>query len=504
MTVTVLNHKLLILITLLGLLLGGTVPNSHAYSIAIIPVADLTQERDGVNFALTEQLTEQLRQHGFEVIDQNRVISFMVAERLRRCGEIDSFSARKLADLLGSDTVLLATVYQQEKTTDQSSIIVTLLHGKTGQTIWSAMLAGHLNDHQPIFGIRGDHTLATLQHQQLVELAQKLAKQRPNLPGQPLPNLAPVQIDDIRIDPPLIKGGKALHCRLKIDFLETPPDRVTLQGGARSVTLQPTGTPHVYSAMLISKMAEGDHNIDLTFNWANGEQTSITDITTYQVSNTPAHLSLSFYNSMKVGEAYAFSNAIKIRPRMSPNRPLELWRITILDNQGEKVFSETQYTALPVEMVWRGINKNQRHLGTGYYTLILMVRDIAGNETQVTAKLYLQAETAEMVEVKQRIDRGRPELELSTKDSVLIPVNRWQLTLETTAGVQLLSRKGVNLPATIALPRRLTQNNIVCHFVMQDKLGNSYTTETVQQEVKVKNGSIAKVEKKTNNWKSDF
>ena len=501
---TVLTHKLLILITALGLLLGWAAPNSHAYSIAVIPVADLTHERDGVNFALTEQLEEQLRQQGFAVIDQNRVIGFMVAERIRRCGEIDSFSARKMADHLGSDTVLLTTVYQQEKATDQSSIIVTLLHGKTGQTIWSTMLAGHLNDSQPIFGIRGDHNLSTLQNQQLVALAQQLAEQRPILPEQSFPELAAVQIDDIQIKPPLVKGGGSLKCQLKIDFLKTPPDRVMLQGGAQSVTLRPTATPHVYAATLTSKMADGGHNIDLTLNWPNGGQTSITDISTYHVANTPAQLSLSFYNSMKVGDAHAFSDEIKIRPRMAPNRPLELWRITIRDNQGEKVFSETQYTALPVEMIWRGINKNQRHLGTGYYTLTLTVRDIAGNETRGTAKLYLQAETVEMVEVKQRIDRGRSQLELSAKDSVLIPVNLWRLTLETTAGLPLLSRKGVSLPATITLPRMLTRKDIVCHFVMQDKLGNSYTTETVQQEVKVKNGSVAQVEKKTSTWKSDF
>ena len=488
---------------LLGLLLWAPVEDSCAYSVAVLPVADLTYDHDGVNFAVTEQLGEQLRRQGLDVINPQRVIEFMITEKIRRCNDIDSFSARKLAARLGSDTVLLTTVYQREKTADQSIIMVILLHGKTGQTIWSETLSGHLNDFQPIFGIGANNDLFTLQKDQLAELAQALAEQQPTL-SDSLLDLSPVQIDDIRIDPPLVKGGQPVQCRVKIDFLEMPPDRIVLQGGMQSVTLRPTETTNIYAATLTSRAAEGDHNIDVTFIWPAREQTDIINISTYRVANTPVQLSMSFYNSMKIGDAYTFSKDIKIRPRIRPNRPLELWRITICDDQGETVFSETQYTALPAEMLWRGINRNQRQLGAGYYTLTLMVRDIAGNETQVTAKLYLQAETAEMVEVKQRFERGRPQLKLSTKETVLIPVDRWQLTLETAEGDLLLSRKGVQLPATIALPERLTRHDVICHFNMQDKLGNSYTTETVQREAKNKTGEIVQLQKKISSWKADF
>ena len=338
--------KLLISIIMLGLLSWGVVPASYAYSIAVIPVADLTHERDGVNFRLTEKLDEQLRQQGFEVVDQNRVVAFMVAERIRRCDEIDSFSARKLAARLGSDTILLTTVYQHEKKLDQNSIIVTLLHGKTGQVIWTEIVAGHLNDYQPIFGINGDHNLSTLQQGQLATLARHLAVQQPTLPDQSFPGLSPVQVDDVRLDPPLVRGGESLQCRLKINFIETPPAGVILQGGEESVTLQPTATPHVYGATLTGRIASGDHNIDVVVNWPNGGQTTIPAISSYRVANTPVHLSLSFYNSIKVGDSYAFRDEIKIHPRMVPNRPLELWRITIRDSQGETVFSETRYSTL--------------------------------------------------------------------------------------------------------------------------------------------------------------
>jgi len=129
--VTTLKHRLFIVVIIPGLLFCGSVPNSHAYSVAVLPVADLTYDRDGVNFAITEQLVEQLRRQGLDVIDQDRVIAFMMAEKIRRCDGIDSFSARKLATHLGSDSVLQTTIYSHEKTADQSSVIVTLLNGKT-------------------------------------------------------------------------------------------------------------------------------------------------------------------------------------------------------------------------------------------------------------------------------------------------------------------------------------------------------------------------------------
>ena len=137
----ILIHRLFLSVLLLGLLFWAPVEDSCAYSVAVLPVADLTYDRDGVNFAVTEQLGEQLRQQGLDVINQNRVIEFMITEKIRRCNEIDSFSARKLATRLGSDTLLLTTLYQREKTADQSSIMATLLDGKTGRTIWSETLS---------------------------------------------------------------------------------------------------------------------------------------------------------------------------------------------------------------------------------------------------------------------------------------------------------------------------------------------------------------------------
>ncbi len=502
---TVLNRSIVVLLLVCGFVTGSAVEESCAYSVAVLPVADLTHTRDGVDFAMTERLVRELRQQGLVVTDPDRVVALMVAEKIRRCNSLDSFTARKLAARLGTDTVLQTTVYRREKSADQCNIIMTLYHGKNGQTIWSDSATGHLNDAQPIFGLNGHPDLSTLQNRQLAELARHLVQQQLPPLAVSAAELPAVQIVDIGIDPPLVKGGAPFRCRIKLDFLdETRPAAISIQGGAQSAVLRPAGVPDVYTATLISQTADGEYPLGVTFHWPNGTVTGINAIGSYRVANRPVQLTLNFYNSIKIGDAYAFSEEIKIGPRMKPVRPLDLWRITMRDGRGEVVFSETRYTALPAEMVWRGINRNQRQLDAGYYTLTLMIRDIAGNRAEVSARLYLQAVTDEMVEVKQRVERGRPQLELSTKEAVLIPVERWQLVLENATGVPLLVRKGNQLPATIALPERLTRHDVVCHFVVQDKLGNSYATETVQREAVGQSSEVAQVGKKESSWKADF
>ena len=500
----ILTHKLFISALLLALLLPLSSRDSSAFSVAVLPVADLTYARDGVNFTVANQLIEQLQQQGLSVIDSDQVTNFMVRERIRRCGDLDSFSARKMALQLKCDSILVTTIYQQKKTADQSTMMLTLLHGKTGQPVWSRMTAAHLNDSQPLFGFKTQRQLDPLQQQQIVEMAHTLVKELPTLPDPQVQNLLPVQVDDIQIVPQLVRGRNPIQCRFKIDFLETPPDRVQLEGGEQPVRLSPTSIPHVYTGRLTSIMQEGDHPISLSLHWSGDQTTRIDAVTTYRVANRPVKLYLDLYNSIKVGDIYAFSDTLKIHPRMVPKRPLELWTITIHDDQGEVVFTETQHTPLPADMLWRGINKNLRQLEMGYYKLTLTVRDIAGNESVAEAKLYMQSKQDEMIKAKQRIERGLPHLRLSTSESLLIPVNHWRLTLETEKGLPLLSRKGDHLPVTIILPEQLSRPGIVCHFVMRDELGNQYTTETVQHEATIGEPNMVTQLQPDPQWKTDF
>lgn len=475
---------------------------ANAYSVAVLPVTDLAHGRKGVNFEVTSQLVEQLRQQGIAVIEPDKVIEFMVQHGLRRCDEIDSFSSRKMAISLNCDSLLLTTLYRHELIEDQSSLILTLLHGKNGRPVWSKIVSAHLDDDQPLFGIKKNRELSALQTRQIHALVRQLIRELPSLPKVTAEDLSPLQVADIYLSQPFTRGESSVHCRLKIEFLESEPDTLLLSGGEQPIKLARTDFPHIYSGIFTSKAEDGEHNLSLSTYWPLEQEKTVTDLISYRVVNRPAKLTLSFLNGFKLGEVQAFSTGIKIIPKMEPRLPLDFWRITMSDEEGNTVFTETKYTDLPKEMYWQGTNNNRRQLDTGYYTLSLTVRDLAGNEAQVTSKLYLQSTKMELVDIRQYIEQGHHKLELLPTETMLIPIDNWTLTLETKDGDTMFTQTGIRLPAIITIPETISQQELFCYFLIKDKLGNQYITANKQLNTSA-TGILAQTQKQ-NSWKADF
>ena len=480
-----------------------TATYAAAYSVAVLPVADLTQGHNGVNFDVTAQLEEQLRQQGLDVVEASQVIKFMSQYGLRRCGEIDSFSCRKMADGLKCDSLLLATISSRSKTADQTSLLLTLLHGKNGQPVWSTIGAGHLNDVQPLFGISANREIAALQNQLIHTLVQRLVQELPTLPEVRTRNISSTQIADIRISPPLVQGGQAVNCRLKIYFLGSEPDILRLNSGEHATILHRTTIPHLYAGTFTSAIEEGSHSIDLSLRWLSQKEKKITNLGSYHVANRPAQLILDFHTGLKLGDTLAFSDSIKVTPRMKPLRPVDLWNFTVYDKQGNIVFTETQHTALPAEMCWYGTDNNRRRIKMGYYTLSFTVCDIAGNEAQVISKLYLQSTDAEMIHISQHLEQGKRQLKILPAEDLLIPIDNWALTLETEEGVSVFTEKGVLLPAIVTIPAEISQQGLICHFRMLDKLGNHYTLADTRLQTTSATGILAQRQPQKI-WKADF
>ncbi len=494
--------RILIAATLCGSVFLSALDVS-AYSVAVLPIADLTEGRGGVDFKLTDQLIDQLRRQGLDIIEPSRVIDFMVQESLRHGDEIDSFLCRKMAINLDCDSVLLTTLYRQSETAEQSNLILTLLHGKNGQPVWNKIISGHLNDFQPLFGIGTRREISVLQEQQIEEVSRQLIRDLPVLPEVHSADLLSVQIAYIQLTPPLVRGETSVHCRLKINFIGAEPELLTLTGGQNPITLQQSNIPDVYTGTLVSKKEEGNQSVSLSLRWSEQKEKTLTDLSSYQVANHPVLLSLNFLNSFQKGDIQVFSHEIKIVPRIKPRRPLELWRITMYDEQGNIVFSETQYTSLPKEMRWQGTSRNHQRLATGHYKLTLVVRDIAGNEAEITSKLYLQSTDTEMAEIKQQVENGSPRLNLLPSAALLVPIDHWILTLETENGDPLLTRKGTRLPMTIVIPAEIAQQNPTCHLLIQDRLGNHYSAAETRLENGKKGKALVQFQPKSN-WKADF
>ena len=494
-------------ILIITIVIGGTtmpIAAASTYSVAVLPVTDLTHGLKGLNPEITAQLIKQLRQQGMEVIEPNKIVEFMVQHGIRRCDKIDSFTARKMAIALKCDSLLLTTLYRQELTTNQSNLILTLLHGKNGQPVWSKVSSMHLDDTQPLFGIKRNRNLTALQADQIQTITQQFIEQLPSLPVVNTQDLLPAQVINVQLNNSFTKGESPINCRLKIKFLGATPDSLLLSGGLQPITLQRTTTPDIYTGTIISKGNSGDHNLNLSMRWQHKQKKTMPNFASYKVVNDPAQLTLRFLNGIAIGEVQAFSSEIKIIPKMQPHHPLDLWRITMSDERGDTVFSETRHAPLPTEMLWKGTNNNHRQLDSGYYTLSLKIRDLAGNETETTSKLYLQSTKMELVNIQQYTERGQRKLELLPTATMLIPIDNWILTLETEVGEPKFTQAGTQLPATITVPGNISAQKLFCYFLVKDKLGNQYDTTTTQLITTKKAGILAQIQPPQNNWKADF
>lgn len=474
-----------------------------AYRIALLPVADITVERNGVDFAVTEQLIAQLRTCGFEVTDTQDVLDYMASQGLRRCGEIDSFACRKMAAHLHIDALLVTTMIGSVSSADQFSVLATLLHGKNGHVLWSTTQALHLNDKQPLFGIGATTNIRELQTQAIQTLAQSLYQQLPVLPEVTTDQLAAAQIIDVQINPAIVKGGTPIACRVKLDFIDAAPDSILLTSANHTATLQRSAINNLYVGTIISATSEGEYPIDLSLSWFSQKQKSINSLCTYTVANEPAQLSLDLRSGMQLADSYAFSDSIKIAPKLEPVRPVDMWSFTVYNKGGEKVFYEQQFSDMPIEMRWRGNDNNMRRLDNGDYTLSFYTRDIAGNVAVATSKLYLQNTDMEMVSINQHMTDGTYQLELLPSEYLQVPVDSWVLTLETEKGVVVFTTKGYQLPVTVDIPADVATAGLVCQFRALDKLGNHYDIADARLEAVDGAGMLAQIQPQQP-WRVDF
>jgi len=474
-----------------------------AYRIALLPVADITLERNGVNFAITEQLITRLRNHGFEVIDEQAVRAYMVEQGLRHCGEISSFACRKLASNLQVDALLLTTILGTDRAARQVTIVSTLLHGKNGQAVWSTTQAIHLNDKQPLFGIGATTDIGKVHSRVLQTVAAQLHKQLPQLPQVDTRALSTAQIIDVHISPEIVQGGAPITCRVKLDFIGPAPDSILVTSANHKATLQRSPIPNLYVGTITSATSTGRHTIDLSLSWLSSHQQSVDRICAYSVANEPANLSLDLRSGLHIGDSYAFRESIKIAPKLEPPRPVDMWSFTVYNKNNDKVFYEQQFSDMPLEMRWRGNDNNMRRLDNGNYTLQFFTRDIAGNEAVVTSKLYLQNTDMEMVSIHQNVDDGSYQLELLPAEDLQVPVDNWSLTLETPQGDIVFTTKGYQLPATVEIPADVAQPGLICQFSALDKLGNHYDIADARLETIDSSSMLAQLHSQQN-WQVDF
>lgn len=297
-----------------------------AGTVAVLPFADLSTTSSGVDLELTRQLSATLAEQGIITVASDKVIQFMAENSIRRCGEIDSLTTRRLARLLECDAVITGTIL--EKATDhlpEIALSLILADGVSGEQIWGTMIADHRNNDQPLLGIGQRTSYRDVQQHCLDVVAAKLRVHLDLLPTLPaLPATLPdYRISELRLEPELVRDGGALSCRIKIEFLDQIPETLTLETSAGSCQLHRTAIDHCYEGTIQTDPREGNHPLHLALHWADRQHERIPALASYRVANSPPKITLHVASGVDLGGSHAFSESVILIPQLDDMRPLE-------------------------------------------------------------------------------------------------------------------------------------------------------------------------------------
>lgn len=484
-------------------LIGLLISSASAYTIAILPFEDLTETRSGVDLKLTHHLSETLQNYGIQTIDNRKTIDFMIDNSLRRCGEIDSLTARRMAQALSCDAILLGTIIERStERIPKIAMTLTLVDGRGGEQIWGTTVCEHINDNQPFLGIGRLTTASEVQQHSLDVAAKTLTADLNQLPTikAALPDY---RITDVQLEPQLVRNGAPLSCRVRIQFLGQTPDYLKVETSAGSSILKRSRIEHCYEGDILTDPRDGNHPIDLYIHWSNNKNEKIKDLATYRVANTPPKLKMHVTTGLNIENTHAFSDSIVIVPHLEDPRPLDRWRLVIKDQNGQTILSEGQNAELPERLEWNGTDSRNHRVETGRYTMTMQVWDVAGNQNRVATKFYLQPTSQEMINVSQVFIDGENFLQLLPAENQIVPIEHWSLTLETEDGSPIYTKTGWELPSFVAIPDDISIENFICNVKALDKLGNN----SLLSEAKINlNPSRSKVAQRSrqNQWTADF
>lgn len=476
---------------------------SSALTVAIAPLEDLTQTRSGVDLDLTHHLSETLEHSGFTTVSQQQIINFMITNAIRRCGELDSLTARRMAKELSCDIILLGTITEKDSSRNPKiALTLTVIDGSSGELCWGTTVSGHINDSQPLLGIGRLTSSEEIQQHSFDGFAESFAKQLQDFTA--LETILPdYRITDVQLKPELVRGGAPLSCRVKIEFLDQAPEYLKVETTAGSTILKRSQTQHYYEGQIATDPSDGDHSIHLHLHWNDRPSKQINDFATYRVANTPPDLRMYVTTGLNIDNTFAFSDSVVVIPQLEEPRPVDHWKLAIKDQNGFTILTEEQHSDLPERLEWRGTDSHNRRLDTGRYTMTMQVWDIAGNQNQITTKLYLQPTSQEMINISQIFIDGENYLQLLPAENQIVPIEHWSLTLETDEGAPVFSKTGWELPTIVALPQDITIDSLICNVTALDKLGNNSLLSAAPIQVPPSHGKVAQRTPK-NEWTADF
>jgi len=496
--------------TLLGLLLFMAVgsPAVHGARVALLLLADLSLEDNGINEEITDELGQALTDRGINLVSKADVRAFMVSNHLRHAGYLDSFTARKIGRELDCLLVLTGSVTEKDHNHGTCfGLLLSAMDTGSGNLLWTTNQASSLAAQVTFLGIGEPKSLADLQSLLINKVAADFCLRQPFLAKEPATG-QPFAITDLRLIPKYVRGGKNIACALRIDFLERPADRVELCCNNTKVRLhrEPQNNPY-YTGRWRAPAEDGSYPLSLTLTWnpvppQEKETTCVTEeLAAYQVSNRPPRLNLMLKRGHHIGNLTIFNRELLILPHIDKILPLSRWRVEIRNQDGIVVVSEERQGEIP-RLLWKGCNNHKQRLKDGVYDFVLQIWDVAENKAEVSKKLSLQT-ACRPVNVKSSQQKGKTFVILTAAGGESTAPHSWEISLSTPDGREFFSQSGASLPAKLELPPVIKDDFLLYELEARDRLGNRFAIQATRLYMPCSTMTVAQG-KQQHFWSEDF
>jgi TolB-like protein len=441
---------------------------AQAVTVAVFPVEDLSEGRNGVNFTLTDFLQQNLQERGIDVIPRDTIISFMSRNRIRWLGFLGTSHIYQVRDDLGADFVLFGTVSQrQELPLAAFGMVLTLVRTSDARTVWTEVGGVSKADISNFLAIDEPESIDDL----FPVLAQQLLSSWPAVLEVTGQNPC-IVIESTRLSPQHVKPGDEVNCAVKI----RPPSggdtisQVLLMVGDDNYLEMVEISPNSYSVVWSAPDGrDGFLPVSLVLRCQSG-RTLVFFVGNYQIDTSSPKLSLKVAGK-RVNNFIAFNDRLPITPVWLDPEPLSRWSLFIQSMTGQVMAGTENKGALPNRFVWKGQRPDGHKAEDGIYEIVLKVWDRANNPSVATQKVFLKSNPP-----NPRINAavGNENLIVTLDSENAIPVDFWSAEIMYSDGEVLLQSQGSDLPVDILIPFPSPSDSrkLECFVNMKDVLGN--------------------------------
>ncbi|MFC1523469.1 hypothetical protein ACFL6N_01635 [Thermodesulfobacteriota bacterium] len=476
----------------------------EAATVAVFPVEDLSDGLNGVDFELTEDLVNDLEAKGLDVIASQEVISFMARNRIRRLGFLDTVSIFQARDELGADFILYGSVYSREENSSPTlGLNLYLVRTDDARIIWSNSGGVSRASVQHLLGISEPTTKLEL----LAVLKENILSTWPRELEFAERQQLSLEIEKVNLAPKYIRPGDEVVCsvRLRPSWSSKEVPRVFFKVRGRVYLASELEGGNQYKAKWIGSDRDGSYPVTLVVNWPSGRK-KIAFIGTYFIDSTPPKVSLNL-KGVRLKGTVAFRDQVLIIPHMMEREPISRWKISVINEAGDELMSDSGEGNLPQRFVWRGQLLSGKPADEGIYQIILKSWDRSQNMGIASQHVMFSRTPPAMV--LEATNQGN-DVTVDISNEGKVPIAFWRMDMYSDDGGILKSVDGENLPARVEYSghKSADKQKVKCIIVLKDILGNEVRREIddIQLFAEMNNQPVNEPEItiKDSNWVEEF